>query len=111
MKTRKRIGSLFDEFLKHDVDYGTARAFAVKRALAWQILQAMKEKHLAKAEMARRMETSRSQLDPRPAKTIPSIVHCSLCTSKTLVARRKTLKILSPLSCSLSELSAFDFAF
>ena len=31
--------------------------------LAWQIEQAMKENRISKAEMARRMDTSRSQLD------------------------------------------------
>jgi len=36
---------------------------AIKRLLAWQIGQAMEKRHLTKAEMARRMDTSRSQLD------------------------------------------------
>ncbi len=40
-----------------------AQAVAVKRALASQIEQAMTENHLTKAEMARRMGTSRSQLN------------------------------------------------
>jgi transcriptional regulator with XRE-family HTH domain len=35
----------------------------VKRVLAFQIAAAMKEQHLSKVEMARRLETSRSQLD------------------------------------------------
>ena len=66
---KKAVGSSFDDFLKQEGDYETAQAMAVKRVLAWQIQKAMKEKHLAKAEMAKRMETSRSQLerllDPR----------------------------------------------
>jgi antitoxin HicB len=36
---------------------------AQKRVLAWQIKQAMAESGMTKVEMARRMETSRSQLD------------------------------------------------
>jgi transcriptional regulator with XRE-family HTH domain len=36
---------------------------AIKRVLAWQIARAMKKQRLTKAEMARRMATSRSQLD------------------------------------------------
>lgn len=66
---KKAVGSSFADFLKKAGDYETAQAVAVKRVLAWQIQKAMKEKHLAKAEMAKRMETSRSQLerllDPR----------------------------------------------
>jgi antitoxin HicB len=36
---------------------------AVKRVLASQLDQAMKEQHLSKAEMARRMDTSRPKVD------------------------------------------------
>jgi predicted XRE-type DNA-binding protein len=42
---------------------GPARAITVKRVLASQIEQAMNENNLTKAEMARRMATSRSQLN------------------------------------------------
>ena len=59
----------FDDFRKQVGNYETAHAVAVKRVLAWQIQKAMKDMHLAKAEMARRMKTSRSHLerllDPR----------------------------------------------
>src|SRR2546428_422839 len=39
------------------------QAAEVKRALASQLEQAINEKQITKAEMARRMETSRSQLN------------------------------------------------
>ena len=35
----------------------------MKRVLAFQIARVMKEQNITKAEMARRLETSRSQLD------------------------------------------------
>ena len=64
-RNRKKasIGSRFDDFLKGEGTYQSAQAVAIKRVLAWQIGQAMQEKHITKAEMARRMDTSRSQLD------------------------------------------------
>ena len=62
-KNNKAVGSSFDDFLKADGEYETAQSVAVKRVLAWQIQRAMKEMHLAKAEMARRMKTSRSHLE------------------------------------------------
>jgi len=66
---KKAVGSSFDDFLKEEGDYEMAQAVAIKRVLAYQIQKAMKQKHLAKAEMAKRMDTSRSQLerllDPR----------------------------------------------
>ena len=39
------------------------QARAVKRVIAWQIAEEMKRQSLTKVEMARRMGTSRSQLD------------------------------------------------
>lgn len=58
-----RVGSSFDEFLKSEGRYEETQAIAIKRVLAWQIVEAMKDGDVSKAEMARRMETSRSQLD------------------------------------------------
>ena len=57
------IGSTFDDFLNEEGPYEAAQSVAIKRVLAWQIEKAMKKQRLTKAEMARRMETSRSQLD------------------------------------------------
>jgi len=38
-------------------------AIAVKRVLAWQLVQAMAQEQLSKNQMAKAMKTSRSQLD------------------------------------------------
>jgi antitoxin HicB len=63
-KTHKaRIGSTFDDFLKEEGTYEATQAVAIKRVLAWQVAKTMKRQRLTKAEMARRMDTSRSQLD------------------------------------------------
>jgi antitoxin HicB len=53
----------FDDLLKHDGTYRLTQQAAIKRVLAGQIEKAMKTQRLTKAAMARRMETSRSQLD------------------------------------------------
>lgn len=62
-KAKSRIGSGFDAFLREEGQYDEAQAIAIKRVLAWQIEKAMKTGDVSKAEMARRMNTSRSQLD------------------------------------------------
>ena len=62
-KKNKHIGSSFDDLLKEDGIYEEVTAHAVKRVLAWQLQQAMKDAGIGKAEMARRMKTSRSQVD------------------------------------------------
>jgi predicted XRE-type DNA-binding protein len=56
-------GQLFEEFLREQGVSEETTEVAVKRVLAFQIAAAMKEQHLSKVEMARRLETSRSQLD------------------------------------------------
>lgn len=63
MLDKKNIGSSLDDFLREEGRLEEADRIAVKRVLAWQLEQLMKEKKLTKVEMARRMETSRSQLD------------------------------------------------
>jgi DNA-binding Xre family transcriptional regulator len=57
------IGSDFDEFLAEEGLLEEAEAVAVKRVLAYQVKEMMKEQHLSKAEMARRMNTSRAALE------------------------------------------------
>lgn len=58
-----RIGSDFDDFLKDEGLYEEVTAGAIKRVLTQQIFKAMKAGDISKSEMARRMNTSRSQLD------------------------------------------------
>ena len=57
------IGSSFDDFLQEEGIYEDVQATAIKRVLSWQLQQAMESAHISKAEMARRMHTSRSHLD------------------------------------------------
>jgi len=62
-KKNPHIGSSFDDFLKEEGIHGDVTAHAIKRVLAWQIEQAMKEQGITKVDMAKRMKTSRAQLD------------------------------------------------
>jgi antitoxin HicB len=63
MTTNPHFGSSFDDWLKEQGLYEEVTTHAIKRVLAWQIEQAMKAQGISKAEMARRMHTSRTQLD------------------------------------------------
>ena len=63
MTKNAHIGSSFSNFLKEEGLFEEVTAHAVKRVLAWQIEQAMKEQGITKVEMAKRMKTSRAQLD------------------------------------------------
>jgi antitoxin HicB len=56
-------GSSFDDLLKEDGIFEEVQAKALKRALSEQLGDAMQAINLSKVDMAKRMETSRSQLD------------------------------------------------
>jgi predicted XRE-type DNA-binding protein len=60
---RENKGSSFDDWLKEENIYEEVSAAAIKRVLARQIEHAMTEKGLSKAEVARRMPTSRAAPD------------------------------------------------
>jgi len=63
MKKKGRIGSSFDDFLKDEGIYEDVTAKAIKRVIARQLGAVMRENHLTKSMLARRMRTSRAQLD------------------------------------------------
>ena len=57
------IGSNFDDFLKEEGIYEQSTAAAMKKVLALQIEEGMREQHLTKTAMAKRMHTSRAALN------------------------------------------------
>ena len=61
--SNKHIGSNFDDFLEKEGILAKTEAVAVKRVIAFQVEQMMKEQNLSKTEMSRRMKTSRAALD------------------------------------------------
>ncbi len=56
-------GSSFDQFLKEENLYDEVQAAAVKRVIAELLEEGMAREGLSKPQMAKRMGTSRSQLD------------------------------------------------
>lgn len=62
------LGDTLDSFLEEEGLLAEAEAMAIKRVIAYQISLLMDEQDLSKAEMARRMQTSRAAvsrlLDP-----------------------------------------------
>ncbi len=59
----KHIGSTFDDFLEEEGVLAEAEAIAVKRVIAYQLKEFMKEQKLTKTQLAKRMKTSRSALE------------------------------------------------
>ena len=63
MKKKRRIGGSFDAFLKEEGLYEEVTARAIKRVIARQLDAIMRKDHLTKTMLAKRMQTSRAQLD------------------------------------------------
>lgn len=62
-KANKHRGSRLDDRLREDGLYDEVHLVALKRAVSEAIAEGMAKANLSKMEMARRMRTSRSQLD------------------------------------------------
>lgn len=91
-KSNPHTGSNFDDFLKEDGIYEEVTAKALKRALTEQICDAMTERSINKVAMAKRMETSRSQvdrlLDPDNLKVqFDSLIRAAAAIGKTVEIR------------------------
>jgi antitoxin HicB len=57
------LGSNFDDFLTEEGLLAEVEAVAIKRVIAYQVAELMKEKNLTKTAMVERMETSRVALE------------------------------------------------
>jgi len=89
MKRNPHIGSCLDDLLKEDRSDDEVQAIAVKRVLAFQVEEGMKKAGLTKAEMARRMRTTRAQLDrlldpDSPSTTLQTLVRAAGAVGKRL---------------------------
>ena len=62
-KKKGRVGSSFDNYLKKDGIYEEVTARAIKRVIARQLDALMQNQGLTKSSLAKRMKTSRAQLD------------------------------------------------
>jgi antitoxin HicB len=90
---KKNIGSSFDSWLREEGVYEEVSANAIKRVLARQIEAAMKEKNFSKAEMARRMRTSRAALDRLLDPGYAAVTLSTLQKAATAVGRELLLEL------------------
>mgnify|MGYP001389487567 CR=1 FL=1 len=93
MKT-EHLGSDFDDFLEEEGVLAEAEAVAVKRVVAYQIAQLMKESNLTKTAMARRMETSRAALDRLLDPTNESVTLYTLERAALVLGKRLRIEFV-----------------
>lgn len=88
MVERKHIGGDFDDFLRDEDMLDEAEAVATKRVIAYQIAQEMERAHITKAEMARRMKTSRPAVERLLDPANPSVTLSTLERAASAVGKR-----------------------
>jgi antitoxin HicB len=91
---KKHVGSSLDSWLREEGIYEEVTANAIKRVLARQVEAAMKERHFSKAEMARRMRTSRAALDRLLDPDYDAVTLSTLRKAATAVGRQLRLELV-----------------
>jgi hypothetical protein len=91
-------GSTFVSFLEQEGIREEVEAVAIKRVLAWQLEQAMQEQRKTKQSLAKKLRTSRSQLDrlldPRNVSvTIGTIARAARALGKRVIIRVADVKV------------------
>lgn len=90
----KHLGSDFDDFLREEGLLEEAEAVASKRVLAYQIAQAMEQRNLTKAAMARQMGTSRSSLDRLLDPQVPSVTLLTIERAARVLGKRVRIEMV-----------------
>ena len=93
-RKNRQIGPRFDDWLKEEGIHEEVTNASIKRVLAWQLQQAMKQQKLTKSEMARRMDTSRTQLDRLLDPRVDSVTLDTLTRAAAVVGRKLRLELI-----------------
>ncbi len=88
------VGSTFDSWLLEEGIYEEVSATAIKRVLSRQIETAMERQGLSKAEMARRMNTSRATLNGLLDPTNDSVTLHTLHKAASVIGREVRLELV-----------------
>jgi predicted XRE-type DNA-binding protein len=92
-KSNSHVGSHFESFLEEQGRLEEATSLAVKRVLAWELQRAMEKSQVSKAELARRMKTSRAVVHRLLDATDRSITLATISRAATALGQRVHMRI------------------
>lgn len=95
MKRNPHVGSDFDDFLRDEGILDETQAVAVKRVLTFQLERGMKAQQLTKTAMAKRMGTTRAQLDRLLDPDNPSATLATLVKAANAVGKRVKISLVN----------------
>ncbi|GMU69735.1 MAG: hypothetical protein AMXMBFR37_20670 [Steroidobacteraceae bacterium] len=87
------VGSSFEAFLAEEGLLEEATALAIKRVLAWELAKAMKKDKVSRAELARRMRTSRAVVHRLLNKNDPAVTLTTISRAAVALGRHVELRI------------------
>ena len=90
-RRNRHLGSSFDEFLRSEGLYEEVTSLAWKRVLSWEVAEAMKKEGISKSEMAKRMGTSRSQLERLLDPENPNVLLDTVQKAASAVGKQLTI--------------------
>ena len=96
----KYIGSRFDNFLDEYAILEESTATAIKRVLAWQIAEGMKQQNLSEADMADKMHTDRAALSRLLDEEDTSLTLTTLTTlanAAAVLGKSVRIELITPL--------------
>ena len=94
MSSNFYIGSSVDSLFEEEGTRAEINSIALKRVIAWQIQQAMVEKNLTKAAMAKEMKTSRSSLERLLDPNNPSVTLDTIERAATAIGKRVHFELM-----------------
>lgn len=89
----KYIGTSFDDFLEEEKISAEVENEAVKRLIAYGLMDAMKEQNINKSEMAKKMETSRASLDRLLNPSNDSVTLATLTKAANVLGKKLILQL------------------
>jgi len=93
-KQKGRIGSSFDDFLKEEGIYEEVTARAIKRVIARQLDALMVDQGITKSALAKKMKTSRAQLDRLLDPENESVTLATLTRAAQAVGRNLRMELV-----------------
>jgi hypothetical protein len=85
------LGSDFEDFLREEGLFEAVHVLAVKKVIAYKLMERLRQQHLTKEALAKRMKTSRTALDRLLDPDNPSVTLATL--GKAAAALGCTLRI------------------
>lgn len=94
MNSNPHLGSTLDDLLEAEGTLAQTNALALKRVIAWQVAQAMKEKGMSITPMAKAMGTSRASVNRLLNPEYPSLTLDTLERAAKVVDKQIKLELV-----------------